>query len=220
MTDVLVLFSSDLERNAAYSEGIPDGIITGTTGVGLIEAAVGTTRLVIEHQPEAIIFAGTCGAHRESGFAIEDIVVASEVRLGSGDVTQGAMRFPTLLQANLTCDEELSKIVVSRSYSTGWEGAVRRGTVSCTLGITETDELAAKLFMHDRSDCENLEAFSVLRAAGPIPAAVVLGVTNIVGAGGGNDWKANYRKMMLMVGWLAASTVQQYRTMRGEVTTG
>jgi nucleoside phosphorylase len=219
MTDVLVLFSSELERNVAYPGGIPDGVVTGITGVGLIDAAIRTTRLIIEHQPQALIFAGTCGAHRESGLAIEDIVVASEVRLGSGDVSQGAMRFPTLLPSNLQCDEELSELVISRSVSINWNGPGRRGTLSCTLGITETDELAAKLFVHDGSDCENLEAFSVLRAAGSIPVAVVLGVTNIVGAGGGSDWMANYRKMMFMVGWLAVSTVQHYRTLRGEVTT-
>jgi nucleoside phosphorylase len=220
MTDVLVLFSSDLERDAAFPEGIPDGLITGITGVGLIDAAVGTTRLVIEHHPEAVIFAGTCGAHSKGGFAIEDVVIATEVRLGSGDVAQGAMRIPTLLPSNLTCDEELSKMVLSSAYSRGWERAVRRGTVSCTFGITETDELAASLFAHDRSDCENLEAFSVLRAAGSIPIAVVLGVTNMVGAGGGRDWNANYRKMMVAVGELSAAAVQHIRAIRREVVTG
>jgi nucleoside phosphorylase len=218
MSDVLILFSSDLERDAAYPDGLPEGISTGIAGVGLVDAAIGTAREIAAHQPSALIFAGTCGAYRESGLSIEDVLVAREVRLGSGDVGRKEMRYPTLLQSRLTCDEELSKIVISRSFNTGWEGSVRRGTVACTLGVTETDELAATLYEHDRCDGENLEAVSVLRAAGSIPTAIVLGVTNIVGNGGGSDWRAHYQRMMFTVGHLSAAAVRRYRSVRGDVS--
>jgi len=196
-TSRLYLFSSAIERDAAFPDGIPGALLCGLTGVGLIDAAVETARLCALHRPDEVVFLGTCGAHRESGLAIGDIVIASEVAIGSGDVARGWMRLPSLLVARLGTDAGLNARLRDRYADAGIEA--RRATVSCTLGVTETDELAGSLNRYDRSDVENLEAFSVLRAAGAIPAAVVLGVTNIVGAGGGADWRANYRRMMSRV---------------------
>jgi adenosylhomocysteine nucleosidase len=193
----LLLFSSDLERDAAFPGGLPGDLLTGITGVGLIEAAIGTARLLDRHHPPSVIFLGTCGAHRESGIAIGEIVVASEVTIGSGDVARGSMRIPTLMAARLAADASLSDMILDAARRRG--GAARKGTVSCTLGITEDDELARSLNASGSGEVENLEAFSVVRACEDIPVAVVLGVTNIVGSGGGRDWAANYRAMMRAV---------------------
>jgi hypothetical protein len=78
------------------------------------------------------------------------------------------------------------------------DAQLRLATVSTTLGITESDRLAA-IFSGAGAEVENLEAFSVVRAAGDIPVTVVLGVTNIVGKGGGEDWLGNFREMMQLV---------------------
>jgi len=203
MSRTLLLFSSDLERDAAFPDGPPVGVPSGVTGVGLVDAAIGTTRLIAEHRPDAIVFVGTCGAYPSSGLEIGDVVVASGVRIGSGDVASGRMRFPSLLPSVLNCDLVLSEIVLSCSPGLAEGGRVVSGRVACTLGVTESDELAGSLRAHDGCDAENLEAFPVLRAAGKIPTLILLGVTNHVGADGGAEWRANYRGMMNAVGSLA-----------------
>lgn len=197
----LHLFSSDIELNAAFPDGVPDGLRVGITGVGLVDAALGASRAIAKHRPDAVVFLGTCGAHRGSGLVTGDLVVATGASLGSGDVASGRMRLPGILCSRLQTDEVLSRRFTDVAVDTGI--APRSAWVSCTLGITENDELARALRDHDGSETENLEIFPVLRAAGDIPTAALLGVTNIVGAGGGADWAANYRSMMLMLGALA-----------------
>ncbi len=199
----LYLFSSDLELNAAFPGGVPDGLLAGITGVGLVDAGLGSARAIAAHAPDAVVFLGTCGAHRGSGLEIGDIAVASAVTLGSGDVAHGWMRLPQIMCARLQTDEVLSLGFTDVARAAGLRA--ERAAVSCTLGITETDELAATLRMWDGSQAENLEVFPVLRAAGAIPATALLGVTNIVGAGGGAGWAANYRPMMLALGGLIAA---------------
>jgi nucleoside phosphorylase len=200
----LLLFAAEMERDAAFREGLPDDLASGITGVGLVDAAIGTTRLIAEHRPDVMIFLGTCGAYPRSGISVGDIIVAGEARIGSGDVAHGAMRVPKLLPSSVKSDRELSKTIVDLASIRGPQMHARLGSVSSTLGITETDGLARLLGEHDGSDVENLEAFPVLRAAGGIPTAIVLIVTNFVGAGGGKEWGANYARMMPQVGTLVA----------------
>lgn len=198
MKRTLFLFSSNIEKDAVFANGDPEGITTGITGVGLIDAGIGTTRIIEQQKPEQIIFMGTCGAYPDSMLAIGDVLVADEVMIGSGDIACGWMRFPKLLPDRLKCNRLLSHAIITRAGGYN-ESHIHRGDVACTLGITEMDELAESLHEHDEADVENLEAFSVLRAAGDIPTAVVLGVTNIVGSRGGRDWAKNYKRMMRAV---------------------
>ena len=192
---ILFLFSSDIERDAAFPEGAPREVRTDIAGVGLVDAAIGATRAIASASPDAIVYLGTCGAHRDARIGVGDIAAATTLRLGSGDVARGDMRIPTLLASELECDRTLTADIVERSSIE--RARIVPATVSCTVGITETDELAAALCAHDGSHVENLEAFSIARAAGAIPVAVLLAVTNIVGAGGGRDWRKNYQHAML-----------------------
>lgn len=195
MKRVLFLFSSELERDAAFPDGVPTGAMIGTTGVGPIDAAIGAARAVADTEPDAVVFLGTCGAHRDSGLSIGDVIYATTIRLGSGDVARGEMRIPSLLPSELECDESLGRTIAAAIDATP-QSRVTAARVSCTLGVTESDDLAAMLAAHDGSQVENLEAFSVAHAARPLPVAVILGVTNMVGSGGGRDWFANYRMLM------------------------
>ncbi len=200
----LYLFSSDLELNAAFPDGPPDGLPVAVTGVGLVDAGLGTVRAIAATSPDAVVFLGTCGAHSGSGLGIGDLVIATEIALGSGDVARGWMRMPTILCARLQTDETLSRRFIDVAADAGL--SVRPASVCCTLGITESEELAGALRSFDGSQTENLEAFPVLRAALGVPATAILGVTNIVGPGGGADWAANYRAMMRRLAVLIAGT--------------
>lgn len=190
MSGRLWLFSSKIERDAAFPDGIPEGLHVGITGVGLVDAGVMTVELIRQFEPSQVVYLGTCGAYPGSEIGIGDIVAVERVRLGSGDTACGTMRIPKLLPAELNASPELTQDVVETA--TGL--LIRAVSVLCTLGITESDELAETLAA--LADVENLEVFSVFRAAGLVPTAAVLGVTNMVGEGGGKDWAANYNRQM------------------------
>ena len=181
----LRLFSSELERDVAFPDGVPDDPLIGVSGVGPVEAGIGTAGLIARYRPTAIVFIGTCGAYPESGLQIGEMIAASTVTLGSGDVVRREMRLPGLLPSVVECDADLSREIA---------GDLKPGRVVCTLGVTENDALARSL--GELGEVENLELFSVLRAAGAIPTAGILGVTNIVGTNGGKEWRENYRHMM------------------------
>lgn len=181
----LVLFSAAMERDPAIAPGIPDDWFVETVGVGPVEAAVGTLRAIVKHLPSEIIFAGTCGAYPGSNIAVGEIVTVREVRLTSGDVLAGAARIP--------------KIQPEGCLPLRWtRGRIRDVEALCTIGITEDEELARRLGAH--GEVENLELFSICRAAAPMPVRSILGVTNVVGANGGEEWKKNYREVMTEVG--------------------
>jgi nucleoside phosphorylase len=198
LSSSILLFSSDLERDAAFPDGAPAHLRTAIAGVGIIDSAIGTVRIIERERPGAVVFIGTCGAHRESGLAIGDMVIASRASLASGDVARGAMRLPSLLNAGLAADEVLMQELINRAAASGT--SLKPVRVSTTLGITEDDVLATELNDYGFGDVENMEAFAVLRAAAlaepSVPAAVLLGITNIVGPGGGRDWAANFKEMM------------------------
>jgi nucleoside phosphorylase len=195
MTRPLYLFSSALERDAAFPDGVDNGALTGVTGVGLVDAGIGTANAIHDVRPDAIVFLGTCGAHRTSGLVIGDIVFASTVSLSSGDVARGEMRIPSLIPSELWCSQSLGHVLAQHA-ETPTGRFVTSARVSCTLGITESDALAGTLAEASRADVENLEAFAVVRAAAELRAAVILGVTNIVGVDGGRDWQLNYMSIM------------------------
>jgi futalosine hydrolase len=187
MSRTLYLFSSELERNAA---GV-NAVLSDCTGVGIVDAGIGTVRALEKHRPAQVVFVGTCGAYPESDLSVGNVLVADSAILASGDVVREWMRFPTLLPANIPTDRTLSARLMKAIGP-----VARRGVVACTLGVTEENELALLLNRRTAADAENLEAFAVLRAAADIPTAVVLGVTNVVRQGGGREWKQNFEQMM------------------------
>ncbi len=188
----LFLFSSDIERDAAYPDGLPNGIPTAVCGIGLIDAAAGTARIVERERPAFVVFVGTCGAHVGAGISEGDLVLATGAVLSSGDVARGQMRLPALMAAEEPADAGLNAVVNARCLARGIR--LRPARVACALGITEDAALAGVLAAS--GEVENMEAFAVLRAARGIPATAVLGVTNIVGPFGGRAWFAGYRAMM------------------------
>ena len=197
MSGLLILFSSEIERSAAFPDGDPPGVGVAICGVGLVDAAVGAAREIDRVDPDSVLFAGTCGAHRGATLRIGEILLVSEAGLSSGDVARGEMRIPALLPSTIAIDAAANERL-ARSIDTS--DSLPTVRCSCTLGVTESDALADLLEHSHGADVENLELFAVLRAAGPRPALALLGVTNIVGSGGGTDWRRNYAEVMGAIG--------------------
>jgi len=195
MTRRLYLFSSDVERVPAL-DGCGDGdFVVDIAGVGLVDAAIGAARAVQRHAPSEVVYVGTAGVFAGCGLDVGDALVPVNAVILSGDVARREMRLPGLLASEANADPTLSKILADTLRMAGMR--VGAGLVGCTLGITESTELEQALRRSNDPVAENLEAFSVLRACqGIVPCAVVLGMTNIVGPGGGIGWKANYASTM------------------------
>lgn len=194
MNDRLWLFSSATEREAAFPAGEPEGLSIATAGVGLIDAGIAAAEAIQRFAPKEIVYLGTCGAYRGGDLTIGSVVVARNAVLGSGDVVRRHMRLPTIIPDVVQCDTKL----VDRVSRQAGRADLPRVAVVCTLGITEDNELADDL--SNLGDVENMELYAIIRAAASIPVGALLGVTNIVGKGGGFDWRAHYRETMASLG--------------------
>jgi purine-nucleoside phosphorylase len=150
-------------------------VIAQPAGVGLVEAGIGAARAIDEVRPRAVVFVGTGGVYAPSPIAIGTAVVARRVALVSAAAVRGDGYLPAVLPAIVETDRRLRAQI---------EGAV--ADVVCPLAITKTRALARRLAASGA--VENLEAFAVARAAGKVPFAAVLGVSNAVGPHAHAQW--------------------------------
>lgn len=193
----LILFAAAMERDAAapwlqFSDDM--SVAIGLCGVGLVDAGIGTARLVDQHRPNLVVFLGTCGAYPGSAVSIGDLVVTSAAHLVTGDLLSGMMRLPELIPSRIEADRDL---VETYSLLLGRTGTPPRlCEVATTPGITTNYDLAGLVVRGGPCTVENLEAYAVLRAAQDVPTVVLLGVTNMVSPKGGEDWRSNYPEMM------------------------
>jgi nucleoside phosphorylase len=175
-----------------------------TVGVGMPASASGTTRVLAEHAPRAVVLLGSCGMYpRRIDFRPLTPVVASGVRLIDASVLAEQAAFPAPMQ--LLCEPD-------RALSDGLAGAdpgCLRGEVATTLSITTDDTLAQALGSKSGCAAENLEAYAVALAcaAHDLPFACVLVATNAVGSEGRSQWQ-NYQRSAaekaaeLLIQWL------------------
>ncbi len=151
-------------------------------GIGLVEAAIGTARLVERRSPDLVLFMGTCGSMRPE-LAVGDVVFAERVSLVAlTELTGSAVLHP--VDHAIAIDPDLRAALIA--------AAARPARVANTIGVTTTDEVAARVVAH--GDVEHLEAFGVARAcaSADVPCAVVLAVANEVGPRGRDQWKAEH----------------------------
>lgn len=168
-------------------------------GVGLVESAVGVTLAIVAAAPDVAVLLGTCGAFapappgpgepavaRAPALAIGEVVVGARVRLVDGAALAGDAELPGPMPAEASLDATLHAALVA--------AGARSVTIANTVGITVGDAHAARLARAAGAEVEHLEAFAFARAcaAGAVPALVVLGVANAVGARGREEWKRGH----------------------------
>jgi futalosine hydrolase len=189
----------------------------GAVGVGLVEAAAGTARLLREQRPAALLLVGTAGVYPSHRRALPPGTVAAVDQM---------VLLPQALPAK---DAYLPDVVPSRARASA---ALRQALgdlglpvadVACPLAITASAKAAAAAARAAGCALENLEAFAVARAAAAagIPFAAVLGVANHVGPDGHRQWRANARRAAAaacdaVLAFLEG--VEPPRTQRGEST--
>lgn len=173
----------ELERFREFLGKEPrSDIAVDAMGIGLVDAGIGLTRCIMARHPTHVLALGTAGAAPKSGLAVNDVVVGQSVRLVDPAVVEGRAALPFAGEATFDA------AMVDALFAAG----ARPCAIANTLGITTDDALAAKLGV--LAPVEHLEAYAVARTchALGVPCTVVLGIANIVGSKGREQWRANH----------------------------
>lgn len=164
---------------ADLREAPPEGWRLACTGIGALEAAVTTARLLAEHTPERVLFVGTCGSYEEA-LPVGSLLAASEAIATSAPECRGAAFRPQVERTR---------------WPATWELPLRPRPVAVPPAITldpEDAELLAAV-----APVEHLEltgVFAACHAAG-IPVAAALGVANRVGPEAHREWMAHHARV-------------------------
>lgn len=151
-------------------------------GIGLVDAAVGLTRCIMTRQPTHVLALGTAGAAPGSGLAVGDVIVGLTARLVDPAVLEGRAALPFAAEA--TFDPAMADALFS--------AGARPCAIANTVGITVDEALAQKLAAI--APVEHLEAYAVARTCETlgVPCTVALGIANVVGPTGRDEWRANH----------------------------
>ena len=181
----------------------PSAVVTYAVGIGLVAAAIGTTRLLEERLPSALVFIGTCGAYPGASLVIGDVVVSSRARLVDAAVLDGRAELPGPIARAFDADVSLVSSLAG--------GRVRAVDVATTLAVTVDDRAALDVEQKTGAAVEHLEAYAVAAAcvARDVPFAAVLGVANRVGSRGRVEWRENHERASTacaehMLAWLSS----------------
>jgi len=173
-------------------------------GMGMASAGPATARGILAVRPRAVLLLGSCGVYPNlPQYRPHDVLVSSRLSLVSHAVNAGRSEFPGPMQTRL----ETSQMLAVGLSAAGPRVFV--APVACTLANTTDDTMAASIQPATGCEAENLEAFAVAQAcrAAEVPFTAVLGVSNIVGSTGSQDWAQFQRAAVtaaaeVIVGWI------------------
>jgi futalosine hydrolase len=167
-------------RGFAPREGVEELVC----GVGPVEAAVETARMLATSRFDAVVNAGLGGAFRGRA-RIGDAVIVAEERFAEFGLEGGrSVTLPDgvrLVDRAFASDDLLSRIA-GIPYATGTGVTVAQ--------VTTTDATAERLRAAHDADVESMEGFAVLRACerAGVPALEVRGISNYVGDRSESGW--------------------------------
>jgi nucleoside phosphorylase len=185
---IVAAWAPELASLGRISPGPNHTLVRSTVGVGLIEAAASTARLIATLNPSAIVLVGTAGIYPGARIApnIGSAVIAESFHLASASVATAAAYLPAPLPATATAAPRLTQAIARATH-------LPTAVVACPLGISRTRAIARRLQTATTADVENLEAFAVARAAAAarVPFAAILGISNVVGPDSHAEWRAH-----------------------------
>lgn len=145
-------------------------------GVGLIDSAINLTRLIIEEQPDSLLFVGSAGSY-------------------------GAYKPFDIIESSSSANIELS--LITGSAYTPIDNTIHHGDVSRETSIMinssnyiTSDIEVAQEYQKLGLELENMEFFSILKVAQnfEIPAYGIFIVTNYCDANAHQDFIKNHEK--------------------------
>ena len=166
------------------------GTVAVAAGIGGVDAAVGATRAIAAHRPSRVIFVGTAGLYPGThlGIGLGDAAVAGELVLAATAAVRGEGYLPA---------PQITEAATAPGLRAALLAACARDQpvrVACPTAITSSATLGRRIARACRAALENLEAFSVARAAAAagVDFAAVLGIANWVGPAAHSEWRANH----------------------------
>lgn len=171
-------------------------------GIGPIEAAIGTARVLARFNPRAVFFLGTAGCYPTpakssragssppwaSTLSIGGVAVARRIMLGSAALARGEGYRPAAMSGEVETDAGLRRALAGSRFRRPVTPTV---DVATPTAITLSLGLARRLAASTGAQVENLEAYAVARAAAAagLPFAAILGVSNHVGPNAHREWR-------------------------------
>jgi nucleoside phosphorylase len=192
---VVSAWPPELARLEAALPGLPARVrrkvSQASVGVGLVEAAMNTTRLLAKQRPAALLLVGTAGVYPgpRRDLPLGSVAVIDKILL-LPEILPGKHAFvPALMPSRMQSSPALIKAL-------GRTTRLPSVDVACPLAITTSASAAATAAKLSGCALENLEAFAVARAAAAagVPFTVILGIANHVGPHGHREWKLNARE--------------------------
>lgn len=173
---VVAAFEPEL---AAFREALPE-VRAVAVGIGLVDAALGTSALLAKGGVELVVLLGTCGAFHEADLG--KVIVGSGTRLGEPAQALGHAALPEPLTG---------RIALAESFGAGGDSL---GEIATTLGVTTSDQAARALRDATQARVEHMETYAVARACTlhSVRCGVILGAANVVGSQGRAQWRANH----------------------------
>jgi nucleoside phosphorylase len=157
-------------------------------GVGPVEAALGTARLLANRRPGCLILVGTAGVYGPTtrGLSIGQVTVARRMTLVSLGTARAMSYWPEPMPIAAESTPRLRARLTRSSRATLVD-------VACPPAITRTETAARALARATGASVENLEAFAVARAAASqrVPFAAILAIANRVGPRAHEEWAAH-----------------------------
>jgi futalosine hydrolase len=178
---ILVIYAVSAELR-----GFPkrDGVEMMACGIGPIEAAAETARMLAFGKFDAVINAGIAGAFRGHAKVGEAVIVREEFLADLGLEGGGPLTLPD--DAKLIAEVAAAPALLARCD--GLPYRVGRGLT--VTQVTATRATADRLTAGYNADVESMEGFAVLRAAAlaGVPALEVRGISNYVGDRAQSEW--------------------------------
>jgi nucleoside phosphorylase len=167
-------------------------VVCRTVGVGAIDAAASAARAIADVRPACVIFIGTAGSYPGAGRGapIGGVKIPDDFALVSTALLrqEGYAPAPMIVRAP-AAPALMAELRRAAGVATAASGA------ASPLVITRSAALGRRIAAMTATELENLEVFSVARAAAlaSVPFAAVLGIANRVGPRAHAEWLRHHQ---------------------------
>ena len=186
-------------RKSWDSEPHPDRVEFHLLGIGPLSAAARLSKLLAQHAAiegasvREVIFVGTAGSYSEQKAPLKSVVCSDSVWFSEGGAISGQSYFPAqVVQNAIHFRGALPPEVLS-------DGPALPSVCSVCVPSVTSSETLAEAFLQ-LGDVENLELAGVAEACLTygVPWWSVLGVSNLVGPRGHEEWKLNQQEVSFL----------------------